>query len=79
MGQIISAIFGDNGASALKAQIAQQQALQQSDQGTQLASLSKQQAATDNEAATLNKPGLGRAMLSFQKNQTGGPAATLGG
>ena len=79
MGGVISAIFGgDDGSKALKQQIAQQQAQQTSDQGMQLASLSKAQASSDNETAGLSKPGLGRALLSYNKDQGGG-SATLGG
>ena len=77
MSNVWSALTGQNGATkALQAQIAQQQSNATSQQGQQLAMLSKQQATTDQEAAQLNKPGIGRQMLQFQG---GGGARTLGG
>lgn len=76
----ISMLQGKNNQGAeqqLQQQIVQQQQAQQSDQGQQLKLLSTQQASSDNEAAQLNKPGIGRQMLQFQRQ--GGQAATLGG
>lgn len=79
----MSSIFGGGGGSnsatnvLLMQQMAEQQAALQNAQGRQLALLSKQQAANDNETASLNKPGLGRALLSY--NQRRDQAQTLGG
>lgn len=58
------------------AQAAQaQEAQAQSDQGQQLALLAKQQATTDNSAASLSAPGIGRAVMGYQRRTSG----TLGG
>lgn len=75
----MSGLFGGGGSdnSALMWQIAQQQAQLKSEQGTQLALLSKNQAANDNETASLSKPGLGRALLSYSGRDQ--RAQTLGG
>lgn len=78
MGGVISSLFGGGTDKALRNQINAQEQGQQSDQGRQLAAISKQQAQGDNEAAGLAKQGLGRALLQFQQ-KTAGPAATLGG
>lgn len=59
--------------------IAAEQAGQKSDQGQQMKLLAASQAKTDEEAAQLNKPGLGRQMLQFQRSGGAGGAATLGG
>ena len=78
MGNVISALTGqDKATKALQAQLGQQRDLATSQQGQQLALLSKQQAVTDDEAAQLQKPGIGRALLHF--TQRGGGAQTLGG
>lgn len=80
MAGAIRVLEGKNNQGAeqqLQQQIQQQQQAQQSDQGQQLKLLSTQQAASDNEAAQLNKPGIGRQMLQFSRQ--GGQAATLGG
>lgn len=93
MSNVIGALTGQNKATkAAQDQVAveQQQIVAQQDQankllgnatsqqGQQLKLLSAQQATADNEAAQLNKPGIGRAMLQFQ-NRSGGGASTLGG
>lgn len=62
---------------ALQTTVADDQAQIKSEQGQQLKLLSQQQAQTDDEAAQINKPGLGRQQLQFQRQ--GGAAATLGG
>ncbi len=74
MGGIVDALTG---SSAKKAgQLAQQQeASAQSDQGQQLALLSKQQAVADNSAAAMNAPGIGRAIMGFTRRTSG----TMGG
>lgn len=78
MGSVLAALTGQDGTTkALQGQIAQQQSNATSQQGQQLALLSKQQAQSDMEAAQVSKPGLGRAMLQYQRS--GGGAATLGG
>lgn len=79
MTNAIKVLTGQNNKGAeqdLQNQIAQQQQQVQSDQGQQLRLLSTQQATSDNEAAQLNKPGIGRRMLQAT---SGGGAATLGG
>lgn len=78
MTAVLQGLFG-GGDSGAKAAIAAQQAQIKSDTGQQLRTVSQQQAATDNETASLSKPGLGRAMLTFQNRNTSGPSATLGG
>jgi hypothetical protein len=50
----------------------------QSDQGRQLALLSRQDAQTDDASAAMNAPGIGRAMLGFNR-RTSGASGTLGG
>jgi hypothetical protein len=72
-----SALTGQNSTTkALQGEIAQSQSSATSQQGQQLALLSKQQATTDNEAAQINKPGIGRQMLQYRG---AGGAPTLGG
>lgn len=83
----MSSIFGggNNNSAAmqnalLQMQVQQQMAQQaqaiQNSQGQQLALLSKSQAKADNESAVLNKPGLGRALLSYNPRDR---TQTLGG
>ncbi|MBV1706302.1 MAG: hypothetical protein KGQ37_03755 [Hyphomicrobiales bacterium] len=77
MSNVIGALTGASGQKkALEAQIAQQQSQATSQQGQQLRLLSQQQALNDNSTAQVNRPGLGRAMLAYQRN--GGPGTTLG-
>jgi hypothetical protein len=74
---VIGALTGSNKATKeAERQIAQAQSNATSQQGQQLKLLAAQQAQTDQEAAQLNKPGIGRAMLQFR---SGGGAQTLGG
>ena len=74
MTNVIGNLFNP-GAKAAKQAAAQQEASAQSDQGRQLALLSKTQAQTDDAAAAMNGPGVGRAMLGFTRRTAG----TLGG
>ncbi len=74
-------LFGGGGSSAMASamlmmQMAQQQSAIQNAQGQQLALTSKDQAKMDNETASLSKPGLGRALLSYSPQKT---FQTLGG
>lgn len=74
----MSSIFGGRGGSQnsamqnalLMMQIQQQQQAAQNAQGQQLALLTKAQARADTETASMSKPGLGRALLSYNKRET---------
>jgi hypothetical protein len=82
----MSSIFGGGGGNNNQAalmqnalliqQMQQQQAALQNSQGQQLALLSKSQAKADDETASMNKPGLGRALLSYNPRDR---SQTLGG
>jgi hypothetical protein len=72
----MSSIFGggSNNSSAMQnallqmqvqQQMAEQAAALRNTQGQQLALLSRSQAQNDNESASLSKPGLGRALLTY--------------
>lgn len=81
VGNFVGDLFGlnsNNGQEAAEeAQIQQQQTQIQDEQGQQLRLLSTQQAKSDSETAGMAGPGLGRAMLTYNKNT--GSAGTLGG
>ena len=74
MSNVIGNLFGNPGKAAAQ-QAAVQEASAQSDQGRQLALLSKTQAASDDSAAAMDGPGIGRAMLGYTRRTAG----TLGG
>jgi hypothetical protein len=75
-------IFGGGGGggnmSALMQAIQMHRAAQiaRDAQGRALALVSKQQGEADAETASLRRPGLGRALLAYRKEN---PAPTLGG
>ncbi len=75
MSNVIGNLFGGGSAKAAQAAAAANEATAQSDQGRQLALLSKQDATNDNSQAAMNAPGIGRAMLGFTRRTSG----TLGG
>jgi len=72
---VISGLTGSGGAKAAQTAAQMQEAQAQSNQGRQLALLSQQQAKEDLAAADMNAPGIGRAMMGFNRRA----AATLGG
>lgn len=74
----MSGLFGGSSGAQQASQAAQQQALMaQSQAGEQLRLLAQQQATADQAAASASRPGLGQAMLQYNR-RTGG-AQTLGG
>lgn len=75
MSNVIGNLLGNNAGKAAAAAAQQQEALAQSDQGRQLALLSKQSATSDVATAAMNAPGIGRQMMGYNRRVGG----TLGG
>lgn len=66
---------GGNNKMLQYMQIAQEQQSMRNMQGQQMASIAKEQASADMETASMRRPGLGRAMLTYSQRRR----ETLGG